>query len=174
MSSSSSSTTVDHSSGAAAANPRAVGRRNHTTLTTLPVDMYRVIHEFTSINPLLDTCKSMREIGPELRYVKLNAYYSLQYYNDSNFRMRVNASVLRTKRQLSLEFFNNAEISDTSYLGHVHTLNLSFCFGIRDVSSLGHVHTLDLSHCSRIRDVSALGQVPKLTLKSSGTGKLMH
>jgi len=38
-------------------------------------------------------------------------------------------------------------------LGGVHTLDLSFCGGIKDVYALGRVHILNLSGCGEIEDV---------------------
>ena len=76
---------------------------------------------------------------------------SIRYHADELFRRDVQSAAGQDnggQHVLSLYLRDCDSIVDASFLGWVHTLDLSGCTGIMDVSFLGGVHTLDLSGCS--------------------------
>ena len=133
-------------------------------ITDLPVDIFRLISLFVSVNKLTSTCRDLFfGVKPQL-YLSLNKTHSLKYYEDEAFRALVHSRIENISLQLSLNLSYCGGITDVSALCEVHTLDLSCCSGITDVSALGRVHTLDFSDCTRITDVSALGGVHTLNL----------
>ena len=91
------------------------------------------ISKFVSIRNLLDSSKKFKELKLKLIYLKLNPFYSEQYYYDNVFRDRVLSQMLNPEKQLSINL-RGKKIVDVSNLG------------------LGLIHTLDLSYCKKITD----------------------
>ena len=144
---------------------------------------------YIDVTNLLNTTKLLKYVKKKFIYRKLNKEYSLEYYNNEEFRKIVNNSVEKSNKQICLNLYCCDKITDVSVLGKVHILNLVGCYqitdvsalgkvhkldlsgcNITDVSELGNVHTLDLSYCRNITDVSALGKVDTLFL--SGCNKI--
>jgi len=115
---------------------------------------------------IMNVSKKFQGLKKDHFYWKLNKKYSLIYYNSSPYRERI-TSLVKTKKQLSLNLSGYREVVDVSDLADVHTLNLRFCNNISDVSALGGVYKLNLTDCKRVIDVSALGQVHHLILRNS-------
>ena len=135
-----------------------------TNLTHLPLDVLRLVFEFCEgSNSLTATNRYFYNVRRHL-YLRLSRKYSLEYYEDEDFRTLICSRVENPSVQLSLDLRDCRNITDVSALGGVHTLDLSECEKITDVSALGGVHTLDLRGCSNITDVSALGGVHILDL----------
>ena len=114
-------------------------------------------------------------------FFRLNKKYSLDYYNNVVFSLKMSIDDPSRQLQLDLESSGikdvlilqnasrlilsyNSSITDVSRLGNVHTLYLNECEGITDVSALGNVHELHLGGCTGITDVSRLGNVHELHL----------
>ena len=136
-----------------------------TKLIDLPVDVLRLVIEFSGErNPLTATNRHFHIVRRH-SYWKFNAKYSRKYHVDEDFRTFVRSRVPNPSIQVSLNLSWCSNITDVSALGGVHTLNLSGCINVTDVSALGGVHTLDLSRCTNITDVSALGGVHTLDLE---------
>jgi hypothetical protein len=147
-----------------AMNPPSSHPQPRLTLTSLPLDIYFCIQEFTSINALLNTSRRLDNIKHRLFHWKINTAFSKRFYSSEDFRATLMNLIYNSSKQLSLNFCGCQTVSDVSALGHVHTLYLSGCGNVSDVSALGHVHTLHLSHCRNVSDVSALGHVHTLDL----------
>ena len=118
---------------------------------------------YIDVTNLLNTTKLLKYVKKKFIYRKLNKKYSLEYYNNEEFRNIIHNSIKNPNKQISLNLSECKKITDVSALGNVHNLNLSDCNNIIDVSALGNVHTLDLSGC-KITDISALGRVHTLDL----------
>ena len=140
---------------------------NKVKITDLPDDIFRMIHEFVSIDAfLLLANRHFHAMKGRLYYYKFTWKYSLKYHASETFREEVKERISDISVQLSLNLSCCSKITDVSGLGGVHTLNLSGCSNITDVSGFGGVHTIDLSHCRKITDVSALRGIINLIGKS--------
>jgi hypothetical protein len=91
-------------------------------------------------NTLFDTNKSLEYM--KLKYYKLNKKYSFEYYNNIDFKNKIDSKILLKNKQLSLNL-SFCNITDISMLGELHTLNLCVCENIIDISMLGNLKT----HC---------------------------
>jgi hypothetical protein len=110
-------------------------------------------YPYTELNNSLTVSRNFRDLKRSIFYWKLNKEYSLKYFMDTNYRIRLDLLIANSKTQLSLDLSRFSEITNVSTLGNVHELNLSECANLTDVSALGSVHALDLSSCVRIRDI---------------------
>ena len=103
---------------------------------------------------LLECNKYLNEL--KLKYYKLNKEYSLQYYNDINFRNRIYSKLTNPILQLWLNLTNYDEIIDDGlkHLGRIHTLELYGCELITNegIKHLGRLNTLILKGCEQITD----------------------
>ena len=156
-------------------------------ITTLPLDVYRIIQKYTSINCLLLVCKSLTPVVRSCYHLNLNEEGSRYYYEDVEFRYYLNFKYLENcSLQLSLNFSsnfnmdmkvinaivpnlhslsicNNHLIKNVSILNNIHILNLSGCFQLKQLNSLFKLHTVNLSETS-ISDVTSLKDVYSLEL----------
>lgn len=94
----------------------------------------------------------------------LNKEHSRKYYNDANYKSKLDSLIACGRKQLSLNLSRCPDVVDVSALGNVYELNLEGCDKINDVSDLGNVHTLNLSGCRNVVDVSTLGNVYALNI----------
>ena len=97
---------------------------------------------YIDVTNLLNTTKLLKNVKRKFIYRKLNKKYSLEYYDNEEFRIIIHNSVKNPNKQISLYLSNCYKITDISALGKVHTLILSHCYDITDVSALGNVHKL--------------------------------
>lgn len=116
--------------------------------------------------------------------LKLDKKLSLKYHNDHNFRKVINLCNYNNK--LSLDFnghdkkldfsklkniyeldLSYSTITDVSYLGSVHTLNLKYCYKIIDISKLNFVKILDITSCTLITKIYNLYSVTTLVISWS-------
>jgi hypothetical protein len=114
--------------------------------------------------------QSIREKSKYFRYLTLKRGTSLEFCEKISFRNKCLSLINNASSQLNLNLSGRVQLTDVSALGHVPTLDLSYCDQLRDVSALGHAHTLNLRGCGQITDVSALGYVH--TLNMSGCRQL--
>ena len=147
-------------------------------------DLFDLINKYTNLRQICYTCSSLLYLKNRI-YYNLNFCYSLCfYYNYMNFRNYLINNLIKPNKQLSLNLKECCNITNTSVLNNVHSLNLSCCeniiidtivlenihtlnlssCNIKDVSSLANVHTLNLSNCRNITDISSLGNVHTLHL----------
>jgi hypothetical protein len=151
-------------------------------INQLPFDVLTVIQKYTSINNLLDSCKSFKDSRKILYNWKLTRLKSQYYVSDPNFRNKANQIINHNNLSLDLngiytiikftfptmykvDMECNIKITDVSVFKNVHKLDLAHCCQISDVSALGNVYNLNLSFCSKITDFSALKNIHTLSLK---------
>ena len=127
-------------------------------------EIFDIISNYTNLNIILNVSKQFKEYKKQYYIYNFNKEISLLYYNDINFKNKINSSVLYSNKQIKLNLYQCQIITDVSVLDNVHTLNLYGCKNIIDVSTLGNVNTLNLSYCNKITDISALGNVHTLNL----------
>ena len=98
-------------------------------------------------------------------YYKLNQAKSLDFYfNSSGFRDNLLKAVANPSQQISLQFFTNTHVNDTTNLGNVHSLVLYACSRVRNLSPLRNIHHLNLTGTKNFTDVSPLVNVHTLIL----------
>jgi hypothetical protein len=91
------------------------------------------------------------------------------YYDKSCYLIDTYTAIYRMDMNISrmngVYFLSIHRYHDILYTPiEVHTLDLSYCTGVRNVSNLRKVHTLLLQHCSEVEDVSPLKNVHNLSL----------
>lgn len=119
---------------------------------------------FRSINNLLNVSKKYERVKKGKFYWMLNKKYSLKYYREDAFRMRLNLLLSDVSKQLSLDLQRRDAIEDVSTLDHIHWINLSHCRKLIDISSLRNVSILDIRGCYKIINVTALSNCRTLIL----------
>ena len=141
------------------------GKEKKISISDLPDDVFRNIHDFFSIDVLLLLPnRRFHAMKGRLYYYTFSCKYSRKYNVSETFRGQVEARISDISFQVSLNLSKHSDITDVSVLKGVHKLNLSHCDNITDVSMLGGVHDLNLSHCSNITDVSMLGNIHTLNV----------
>ena len=78
-------------------------------LTETNVDIFNIIKEYLTIkdfNCLVNTNKKIKKECKELRYINLNTYYSLKYYNDKNYRNTILSLIEEPNKQLLLNIID--------------------------------------------------------------------
>ena len=135
-------------------------------LVYLHDDVLQYTSKYIDLNEFCTTCKSLwnGELRKDIVYFFLRGPDALRFYKEEDFRTYVYSRVTKPNKQISVDLLNCDQVQDTSALGNVHRLCLSWCRNLRDVSALGNVYNLDLHNCSGVRDVSALGNVHRLNL----------
>jgi hypothetical protein len=159
----------------------------------LPVDIFRNIEQFTSLNTFYPCNKSSHEVKKELQQICLDSYNSSRYMKESLFRDSIDKLVDNPKKQIklfvvieepelvyyvtddninfSLNFLtqvikmkiNCLPLPDIHVYPHLIDIDLSRT-QITDVSALANIQNLNLSHCENLTDVSALANVRVLNL----------
>jgi hypothetical protein len=119
---------------------------------------------FRSINNLLYVSKKYERVKKVKFYWMLNKKYSIKYYREDAFRMRLNLLLSDVSKQLSLDLQRRDAIEDVSTLDHIHWINLSHCRKLIDISSLRNVSILDIRGCYKIINVTALSNCRTLIL----------
>ena len=95
---------------------------------------------YIDVTKLLNSTKLLKNVKKKFIYRKLNKIYSLEYYNDEEFRNIIHNSITNPNKQISLNLSQCNNITDVTALWNVHTLILWGCENIIDVSALGNVH----------------------------------
>ncbi len=123
-------------------------------------DIIRLINDKAKNIHFINTCRSIRDSDISTYVVKLTDIHHdadilrLMSYH-VNFSVKTKNFTYITNNIERLPIIDldlsDSDIEDVSMLGHLRTLNLSFCKNVSDVSALGNVHTLDLS-CTYITD----------------------
>jgi hypothetical protein len=117
-----------------------------------------------SMNSLLNTSKKHQNVKKLRHYLELNKEHSLKYYREDVFRLKINMLLSNESKQLSLDLARRDAIEDVGVLGHIHSLDISYCRKLIDISSLQNLHKLDIRGCYKIINVTALHNCHTLIL----------
>jgi hypothetical protein len=107
-------------------------------------------------NYLLNVSKKLQNLKNSKFYWSLNEEYSLKYYNDIDYKTRLDLLLNDAKAQLSLNLTGYREVTTVNDIGNAHTLYLWNCGSLTNINAQRTVHILFLSMCKGISDVSAL------------------
>ena len=84
-----------------------------TLITDLPIDVFRLIGEWTNTNYLISTNRYFFNNVKQFMYLKLNRTYSLFYYKNEGFRELVLSRVDKPTKQLCINL-GYTYVSDVS------------------------------------------------------------
>ena len=90
------------------------------------------INEYATDNNLLNSNKYLNDL--KLQNYQLNREYSLDYYEDEEFRNQVHSKLTNNQMHLALNLTGCINITDEvlSRLGRVNKLQLNWCYQITD------------------------------------------
>jgi hypothetical protein len=129
------------------------------------------LNNYTELGEYFVTCQLLFKFKKQLNLnYNLSDYYSILYYNNEIFRARVLERIANPQKQLYLNLcMYNVSVTDFSFLGNVHNLNLSgskimdMCDHRIDLSALENVYSLNLSSCS-FYDIIKINKIHTLHL----------
>lgn len=98
---------------------------------------------------LTSTCKGFKESRTLTLYIKLSYYYSEKYYNNIEFRNRINNIIYNPLNQLSLSFYN-FNFNNLDIISNIHTLIFINCHNLTDISIFSNSYNLTFNNCSNI------------------------
>ena len=114
---------------------------NSIIVSTLPVDILRLIREYGDINELFNTCKSLYELKKYVYIWKLNKKYSLKYFYERDFRTLVRSKMEYSHKQLCINL-SNTDIIGLNTLDNIYILNISYT-KIKDNQSVHRLKNID-------------------------------
>ena len=120
----------------------------------LSEDCFGVMKVFLSDFDFISLCLVNKEVYEEcrsLKFFKLTEYYSELYYSSDEFRCQVKQTI-SSPRQISV----NLSAWNYDEMNHRNWYNIT-TEDVSDTSVIADVHTLDVSRCHEVIDVSALG-----------------